>query len=541
MHAEGGIMAFNILILALSTIGMNSDNQIYNTVYECESNVAEWKKSRANALLSEDFKMSGYYQLEPIPKLLYHNLKKTGQKLDMIVTLNTDATAEKKNFTLDDKQKYENISAEEFFIERLKKGDMFIPAEHFPDIKSVKQEQLYMSIAEMVQCVREKKSEYEDVRLWVDQHGGFRENMLVLEGVIHLLAHEKIRPVAIYTVEHNPSKEKGKPSVIKVVSDHANVFEFVSGMNEFAHYGRSSALESLLKKEDSSDGTTRKELGSLMNKISDALQICDMGAFEDSLKDMGEYLEQYDRRHESLLDIFIDNIRREYGSLLNPRERTVVEEIEWCLKKDYLQQALTLIESRMPEELVDRGVMDPHYDREMRSYSYSSGLSDRIIFRDAIAKAKEYAKKAWESDINYIFIRWANNNSTKGRFDPDKRPELIKLDRERQEYRTFSVGLDEDADRRRKLKGEVAAKIKYKHEDNCIYSVSYKIALHRKICSSETNQLLFNRFLQLHRALKDQRNNANHASSSERYSAQNIRDAIGGYIDLAKEIYRICN
>ncbi|MEG0597972.1 MAG: hypothetical protein RR502_08005, partial [Oscillospiraceae bacterium] len=92
-----------------------------------------------------------------------------------------------------------------------------------------------------------------------------------------------------------------------------------------------------------------------------------------------------------------NGIQHDYGALLEGEDVNIPELIRWALRKQFYQQALTMIESLVPGDIVSRGIF--YYARE----------------EDDLAKAKE----AWNllfwnespknrfffSDINHYFIK----------------------------------------------------------------------------------------------------------------------------------------
>ena len=57
---------------------------------------------------------------------------------------------------------------------------------------------------------------------------------------------------------------------------------------------------------------------------------------------MSKWIDENHAIYSPLLKLFIGNIQSDYGKLLE-NNHLVIDEIEWCLKKGYLQQAMTLI------------------------------------------------------------------------------------------------------------------------------------------------------------------------------------------------------
>ena len=51
-------------------------------------------------------------------------------------------------------------------------------------------------------------------------------------------------------------------------------------------------------------------------------------------------------------------IRDSYGDeLLDNSKRKTINEIKWCIEKDFIQQALTLVESKMPKEIIEHNFL----------------------------------------------------------------------------------------------------------------------------------------------------------------------------------------
>ena len=158
-----------------------------------------------------------------------------------------------------------------------------------------------------------------------------------------------------------------------------------------------------------------------------------MSAFQKSLEDMSNWLNNREIKQDSLLELFIKNIRMDYGVLLK-EDHDVIDEIQWCLTKGYLQQALTLIESKMPEELFKKGIFS--YDENLMVEIKKDSDKSKIKIKDAIACAKAMQHREWESDINYIFIKWIKVLDI---FDKDDNGKHIsfELNKTHQEYLDF--------------------------------------------------------------------------------------------------------
>ena len=273
--------------------------------------------------------------------------------------------------------------------------------------------------------LRELKDKSNDFNLYIDMHGGPRNTQMTFQTILSLLKHESIYPSSIYTIIMN----KSKPNTIKDDTKYFDYIDFVSGMNEFLNFGKPISIKSLNNLNDLS----LRDFTEKANRVADALTLCDMSAFQKSLEDMSNWLNNREIKQDSLLELFIKNIRMDYGVLLK-EDHDVIDEIQWCLTKGYLQQALTLIESKMPEELFKKGIFS--YDENLMVEIKKDPDKSKIKIKDAIACAKAAQHREWESDINYIFIKWIRILDI---FDKDDNGKHIsfELNKTHQEYLDF--------------------------------------------------------------------------------------------------------
>lgn len=492
----------NVLLLALSTVS-NGKLNCFSYQYRDEPS------------------FNGYYQLEPIPKFLNEKLEKEKQEhLDYIITLNTKEVNSSVLDTVICNSKngieYEfcNITAKIFFEKMLCNGQKAF--QQIPKIISIPidVDDIIPGIILAMNQLRELKEKSNDFNLYIDMHGGPRNTQMTFQTILSLLKHESIYPSAIYTIIMN----KSKPNTIKDDTKYFDYIDFVSGMNEFLNFGKPISIKSLNNLNDLS----LRDFTEKANQVADALTLCDMSVFQKSLEDMSNWLNNREIKQDSLLELFIKNIRMDYGVLLK-EDHDVIDEIQWCLTKGYLQQALTLIESKMPEELFKKGIF--HYDENFMVEIKKDPDKSKIKVKDAIECAKAMQHREWESDINYIFIKWIKALNI---FDKDDNGKQIifELNKTHQEYLNFSMQSTPN------FNNKVFLTISYKK------NVLLKVMLKKGIYIDQYLQDMCMRFLILHYTLKQERNIANHAIGERKTNVYDIKEAIAGYIDLARILYR---
>lgn len=492
----------NVLLLALSTVS-NGKLNCFSYQYRDEPS------------------FNGYYQLEPIPKFLNEKLEKEKQEhLDYIITLNTKEVNSSVLDTVICNSKngieYEfcNITAKIFFEKMLCNGQKAF--QQIPKIISIPidVDDIIPGIILAMNQLRELKDKSNDFNLYIDMHGGPRNTQMTFQTILSLLKHESIYPSSIYTIIMN----KSKPNTIKDDTKYFDYIDFVSGMNEFLNFGKPISIKSLNNLNDLS----LRDFTEKANQVADALTLCDMSVFQKSLEDMSNWLNNHEIKQDSLLELFIKNIRMDYGVLLK-EDHDVIDEIQWCLTKGYLQQALTLIESKMPEELFKKGIF--HYDENFMVEIKKDPNKSKIKVKDAIECAKAMQHREWESDINFIFIKWIKALNI---FDKDDNGKQIifELNKTHQEYLNFSMQSTPN------FNNKVFLTISYKK------NVLLKVMLKKGIYIDQYLQDMCMRFLILHYTLKQERNIANHAIGERKTNVYDIKEAIAGYIDLARILYR---
>lgn len=488
----------NVLLLALSTFPKKSDG------YVMTESKFSWKDEK---------EYTGIYQLDPVPKMLIDQLGQKGESLDKIIMLATSATSDEKKEVkityLDEKDEREKSypgTEQEYFQSQIEKEMLsdcsdIAPKDRFTAIR-LDEKNPERGINEAVETVRG----IDNIRLYFDTHGGFREISLVLEAIISLLKMDQIEVQGIYGVEYDPNSGN------KIIDARRGfqIFDFVSGMNEFINYGRINSLETFLEKNTAKDPSIKEQQDAFilcMRQISEGIQLCNIPLFEEGLDKLAKYYENYKekdlQKDYSYLSIFVKNIEKDYGPLLNrdgerkdygpllKRKRTVIDEIEWCQKKGFYQQALTLIESRVPKYLEESGLC--------KYYS-------------------EYEKDA-TSIFNYC-IPWRYKKNERGGAKgieekelPDRMPEEERVAKMKQKKKWYPY---------RRYKKE------YVDDKN---KKDYVEFIHIR-----GKEALLDEFLTKHMELKDIRNQANHALERYKMGLADVDKKITEYLEMLEKL-----
>lgn len=454
----------NVLLLALSTFPYKRP------------------MSESKFLWENGKEYTGIYQLDPVPKLLADQLAEKGEYLDKVILLATDATrTEEKEVEityLNGKKAYYRGTELAYFQSQI---ESYMNPDSKPEEKFVvvpiDEKNIERGISDTIEKVREIKN----IRLYLDTHGGFREIFLVAEAVISLLKIDKIEVQGIYGIEY------GQRNRITDGSGGFHIFDFVAGMNEFINYGRINSLEAFLKKNQDSDpdkAEQQEKLISCIKKISEGIQLCGVTVFEKGLDELTEYYNEIDMENfdkHSYLFIFEQNIKNDYGKLLSS-DRTVIDEINWCRKKGFYQQVLTLIEGRVPE----------HLERvELCEYQLRKGMDETEVFNQCVPWRYFGKKKSPQERMEEMEQNWYPRLYKDGNYVKDKNGKYVE---------------DTSAD----------------------IWMRFRIAEEKRADLEE--------FLRLHTRLKDIRNQLNHALKTFKKDLPYIDKKITDYLELLEKL-----
>lgn len=386
----------NVLMLSLSTFSFDKSIEKYKV------NTTSFKYGEEEYI--------GRYQLDPVPKILSKKLGEKEEHLDYIIAL----CAKRKDDTVPEvaverdvsvpigtdengKDIHEviSISPIEYFkcqiggylYKKNEDQDRVIRVDIDEDspVKGIKE-----AINKIHNIEISENGNRNEVNLYLDTHGGFRDIQLIVQAIVSLLGKEEISVKESFSVKYG----KGHNDI---TSDKSmEMFDFASGINEFINYGRLTSLNSFINKNIDNFAEAGRFI-EILQKISDSISICNTADFEEGINDLSHYCnEENSNSGLGYLLLFIETIKNDFGDLLKP-ERTVVDEIKWCLRKQYFQQALTLIESKMPGEFVRNG---------LRFYCNGENINEVINVYNAFYNRLPNREKWKIKDPAHFFIKY---------------------------------------------------------------------------------------------------------------------------------------
>lgn len=231
-----------------------------------------------------------------------------------------------------------------------------------------------------------------EVNLYIDTQGGNRSYMTEATAIAELLKGYGVTLASRYGIKYEFGDYS---SEVQEVSDNYKSYELVSALKNFKECGRGDSLNDYFKKYYPHD-----EKANLMTYIiksaSDAIQLCDVEQFENAIN-MFNILIQVSKagNRESddditQIDMILKDIEKDYEELIGGN---YFDQIKWCYNKKFYQQALTLIESKIPKLLVEKGIL----------YYLDECDDDSDDYQSAINAWKALVKDIYDNRINELY------------------------------------------------------------------------------------------------------------------------------------------
>lgn len=480
-----------------------------------------------------------YYQLEPVPCMLMEQFKRNGgkEKLDGIIMICSQQTRVDKmaGHVTGCDDFYD--TPENYFIYKTSAyaqscGYQLSYREICTNIgqsdeASLKPEQRAMDtqklIYDVIEELRMLKRHYPDLNIHVDTHGGFRTIQEILNTVLSLLMLEGIdidpeNMHAVDLIDNAQSKPDFPTTFFTSAKDTFHIMNFVTGIHECINYGQIASLYHI-----QNVNPPEQKVLDQMQIIAEGIQLCDVNKFEGGLKKLSLALSdlgpaESNSGNTGYLTLFQGLIRDSYGEkllVLDDTKRRVIDEIQWCLKKGFIQQALTLLESKMPKEMIKNGFLVSQAQNEYDApFIFDPGSGEQKLSPDLVSYLRQAntPKERWKPEENYMVEQVGYTKR------PSRNVPFIPMG-ERTNYAALNSFISEHV-------------ITIENPKRPSFPVRrYHITENPKA------EREINVFLRLHMQLKEERNKTNHAGNdSQRYSITIICHAIEGYICLYEKI-----
>ena len=217
------------------------------------------------------------------------------------------------------------------------------------------------------------------------------------------------------------NSHKAPGQMFGVVSNVIKSYEIqnlITGLDLFLNYGKSDKLKSYWYSLDIQDPEADR-LFYGMDCVDEGISLCNVDLIACGINVIKKTIQNpiHDSENRNIyMQIIVNALISDYGKLLKGESLSIPELLKWSLRKDFLQQTLTIIESKVPEDMVKRGI-----------YYYARNDEDISAFMKELNNLYwlETSKMRWiYSDIEHCFIKFY------GRSGLDYRQKLDAISRD---------------------------------------------------------------------------------------------------------------
>jgi len=245
------------------------------------------------------------------------------------------------------------------------------------------------------------------IKLYIDTTGGFRNAAMLFLIIGRIMSYLGIEIEDIFYTGWSQKK-----CTVHEIKDTYDLLDLISGFEEFLMFGSAKKLNGHYKlngeyKRNNQCTQNQKSIDELikaMDRFSDVVNISRRGEFKTELSFLSQRLANISFDDDStsedfnyqLIKFLREPIEREYKPLVEYQAETAQDDlsyVEWCLKHDYVQQALTLFKECVPSFLVDKGLI------VIDEKKFSTYLKD-----ESLKKNKDILEAA--------FNKWKRTDST---------------------------------------------------------------------------------------------------------------------------------
>ena len=199
------------------------------------------------------------------------------------------------------------------------------------------------------------------------------------------------------------------------MTDEYNISELLAGTGAFLSYGKTDLLVEYWERAKLYNPKIEKIIYAMRN-IDSGISLCDIADLERGIRSLRSVIKNDlplsgETVIEQYFEILLESIREDYGALLEEDHIPFIDLVKWAYRKGFLQQTLTLVESRAPGDFVDRGL-----------YFYSDGERTHKHAVEVLGQAyydlKPYEKYKLD-DVSHYYIKYYGRNRASRAGDGD--------------------------------------------------------------------------------------------------------------------------
>ncbi|MBQ9891173.1 MAG: hypothetical protein IJM39_07165 [Firmicutes bacterium] len=270
-----------------------------------------------------------------------------------------------------------------------------------------------ISIDSMTDIVRSTLGQGEDVQIFMDIQGLNAADGNILLSTFMLLNKRTGYNVSLSDLIKTEKQQGRFCGRVLNVRRSYDIHKLLSGIETFLEYGKDRQLKQYWESLGAEDPDA-KRLFAGMDLIDEGVSLCNVDLMACGFEVIRRVIADPKvpaEKQSIYLSIMTGAIRADYGRLLEGDELSIPELLKWSHRKGLYQQTLTIIESRVPADMVKRGI-----------YYYAKSEEDisRMLEALNLLYWNEPARTRYAfSDVEHYFIKYYGRFAIDYRQKPD--------------------------------------------------------------------------------------------------------------------------
>lgn len=259
------------------------------------------------------------------------------------------------------------------------------------------------------------------IKLYIDTTGGLRNAAMIFLIIGRIMSYLDIEVAdVLYTSRSRGGSDKFGECTVNSIKDIYDLLDLISGFEEFLMFGSAKKLNDYYKTTDLSSqlSLSQDSLDDMlkgMDQFADAINISRRGDFEKALQQLSQCLSKIDSEeltgssfNYNLIRLLGAPIKKTYTPIVN-ESKDALSYVEWCLERDYIQQALTLFKECVPQFLVDNGILIVDEEQFIESLERNRKEKSKDIVRKALKKWNKSNEKDLDIDAIVECVEFKKN------------------------------------------------------------------------------------------------------------------------------------
>lgn len=234
-----------------------------------------------------------------------------------------------------------------------------------------------------------EKSGDTDISIYIDLQGFGFVNAFTLYNLIQVYKNVGKGKIEIVGVIQSTYSPNAISNPIIDEWERVELQKLVTSTTVFLNYGKSDGVCEYCNKYVNDNAAVR-HLVAGMKYVDEGISLCNIAALKYGVGVIREALKSGSQEDGIAFKLLSNLIIRDYDTMLEGNDVAITELLKWAIKKKMYQQALSIIESHIPADMVKRGIF--YYARnekdienlkkELNVYYWNETVKCRYFFND---------------------------------------------------------------------------------------------------------------------------------------------------------------